>query len=144
MATHGSVGEFQITQETWQSYVERLQQYFIANDVKDATKLRAILLSTTGRQTYLAPASLRTSPSMILSKQSGSITSLCPLRLFKDSISTHEHARQDRMFQRMSWSCVNSRNTAASATHLMICSAIASCAVLTTSTSNAAFSQNRI
>ena len=62
MATHGSVGEFQITQETWQSYVERLQQYFIANDVKDETKQRAILLSTAGGQTYqlirnlLAPA----------------------------------------------------------------------------------------
>ena len=52
MATHGSVGEFQITQETWQSYVERLQQYFIANDVKDATKQRAILLNTAGGQTY--------------------------------------------------------------------------------------------
>ena len=53
MATHhGTLGEFQNAQETWQSYVERLQQYFVANDVKSAEKQRAVLLSAVGGQTY--------------------------------------------------------------------------------------------
>ena len=50
--THGSIGEFQHTQEPWQSYVERLQQYFIANDVYTAEKQWAILLSIMGGKTY--------------------------------------------------------------------------------------------
>ena len=52
MATHGSIGEFQHTQEPWQSYVERLQQYFIANDVDATEKQRAVLLSIMGGKTY--------------------------------------------------------------------------------------------
>ena len=52
MATHGSIGEFQHTQEPWQCYVERLQQYFIANDVDATEKQRAILLSIVGGKTY--------------------------------------------------------------------------------------------
>ena len=51
MATHGTIGEFQNAQESWQSYVERLQ-YFVANDVKTADKQHAVLLSTVGGQTY--------------------------------------------------------------------------------------------
>ena len=45
---HGSVGEFDCTQEDWVSYCERLQQYFVANDAKNADKQRAILLSMCG------------------------------------------------------------------------------------------------
>ena len=62
MATHGSIGEFKNAQEDWRSYVERLQQYFVANDVESAEKQRAILLSAVGGATYqlirnlLAPA----------------------------------------------------------------------------------------
>ena len=52
MVTHGSIGDFQHTQEPWQSYVERLQQYFVANDVDAAVKQRAILLSIVGGKTY--------------------------------------------------------------------------------------------
>ena len=52
MATHGSIGEFKNAQEDWQSYIERLQQYFVANDVKTAEKQRAILLSAVGGPTY--------------------------------------------------------------------------------------------
>ena len=52
MATHGTIGEFQNAQESWQSYVERLQQYFVANDVRTAEKQRAVLLSAVGGQTY--------------------------------------------------------------------------------------------
>ena len=52
MATHGSIGEFKNAQEDWQSYIERLQQCFVANDVKTAEKQRAILLSAVGGPTY--------------------------------------------------------------------------------------------
>ena len=49
---HGSIGEFDRTQEDWVSYCERLEQYFVANDVKNADKQRAILLSVCGASTY--------------------------------------------------------------------------------------------
>lgn len=44
---HGIVGVFKPSQEDWQSYVERLDKYFTANDVADA-----ILLSSVGPLTY--------------------------------------------------------------------------------------------
>ena len=52
MATHGSIDEFRNAQEDWHSYVERLQQYFVANDVKTTDKQRAVLLSCVGGATY--------------------------------------------------------------------------------------------
>ena len=51
MAAHGKLDQFQ-GQEDWESYEERLQQYFVANDIKDAEKQRVILLSTCGQSTY--------------------------------------------------------------------------------------------
>ena len=64
IATHGRLGEFNSSQEDWESYVERLELYFAANDVseRDGDKRRAIFLSTCGAPTYrlikslLAPA----------------------------------------------------------------------------------------
>ena len=52
MATHGSVGEFSGGSETWVSYIERLQQYFVANDIKGNERQRAVLLSICGASTY--------------------------------------------------------------------------------------------
>ena len=66
MATYGSIGEFDPEKEEWTPYVERLGEYFIANDVEDATKKRAILLSSCGHSTYqtarrlFAPTKLNT------------------------------------------------------------------------------------
>ena len=51
-ATHGHLGEFDSNQEDWESYIERLQQYFTVNDVQIADKQRAILLSCCGASTY--------------------------------------------------------------------------------------------
>ena len=51
-AIHGHLGEFDSTQEEWETYTERLEQYFTANDVQDAGKQRAILLSCCGASTY--------------------------------------------------------------------------------------------
>ncbi len=44
--------EFSASSESWVEYVERLEQYFIANDIADANKKRAILLSVVGASTY--------------------------------------------------------------------------------------------
>ena len=48
---HGTIGEFNSTQEDWASYTERLQQYFAANNVAE-DKQKAILLSACGIATY--------------------------------------------------------------------------------------------
>ena len=52
MATHGTIGEYNHSNEDWVSYCERLEHYFAANDVNDADKQRAILLSVCGATTY--------------------------------------------------------------------------------------------
>ena len=53
MAAHGKVGAFNESLEPWASYAERLEHYFIANDVKEDEKKRAILLSSCGVNTYM-------------------------------------------------------------------------------------------
>ena len=62
MATHGSLSEYVQSHETWTSYVERLEQYFAANDIDTsdgtATKRRAILLSSVGSTTFTLIRSL--------------------------------------------------------------------------------------
>ena len=53
MATkHGSIGVFDSTEEDWESYVERVNLYFVANDIEDAAKKRAVLLTECGAKTY--------------------------------------------------------------------------------------------
>ena len=34
IATQGQIGEFNLQQEDWMSYSERLEEYFIANGIK--------------------------------------------------------------------------------------------------------------
>ena len=57
-ATFGQIGEFVESQEDWSQYADRLTHFFIANDVKDAGKKRAILLSVVGPRTYKLLSSL--------------------------------------------------------------------------------------
>ena len=52
MAKHSSLGEFDHAKSGWKSYVERAKQYFLANDITDEDKQRAILLSCCGDTTY--------------------------------------------------------------------------------------------
>ena len=52
MAAHGKLEQFHIGQEDWESYKECLQQYFVANDIAEAEKQKAILLSVCGQSTY--------------------------------------------------------------------------------------------
>ena len=49
---HDTLGGFNSASEDWDSYAERFRQYFLVNDVKDADKKRAILLSTCSPSTY--------------------------------------------------------------------------------------------
>ena len=51
MVTHRCLSEYSSTKD-WASHVERMDQYFLANDVTDAAKKRAILLSVIGDKTY--------------------------------------------------------------------------------------------
>ena len=48
----GHIGEFHSDSEDWISYTERLELYFVANGIEDATKRRAMLLSVCGSSTY--------------------------------------------------------------------------------------------
>ncbi|XP_065892760.1 uncharacterized protein [Dysidea avara] len=52
MAAHGTVSQFSSAQETWTSYIERLEQYLVANKDEDADQCKAILLSVCGPATY--------------------------------------------------------------------------------------------
>ena len=52
IAAHGSVTTFDGDQEEWVEYAERLDNYFIANDIDDNIKKRAILLNGVGPVTY--------------------------------------------------------------------------------------------
>ena len=52
MALHGSVGPFVSAQEDWTFYAESVTQYLTANNIKEAERQRAILLSVCGPATY--------------------------------------------------------------------------------------------
>ena len=52
MTTHRQIEEFHKDPKSWTSYVEQLEYYFVANDVADARKQRAILLSGCGTFVY--------------------------------------------------------------------------------------------
>ncbi|XP_014206037.1 uncharacterized protein LOC106637677 [Copidosoma floridanum] len=44
--------DFDIKKDDWEQYVDRMEQFFIANDVTDTSKQRAILLSKVGAEMY--------------------------------------------------------------------------------------------
>ena len=52
MATFGFIGEFSEGKETWSMYIDRLEQYFEANELTDPDRKRAILNSVVGAETY--------------------------------------------------------------------------------------------
>jgi len=43
MATHGTLGEFDLSTGNCKLYAERAKQYFTANDITDANKQRAVM-----------------------------------------------------------------------------------------------------
>ena len=52
MATYRKIGEFKESKESWIQFIERLEQYFRANDVEDVGQKRAIQLSVCGSKKY--------------------------------------------------------------------------------------------
>ena len=54
MATsyYGTLSEFDRKRELWVNYKERLEFFYIANEIEDEDKKKAILLSTSGPETY--------------------------------------------------------------------------------------------
>ncbi|XP_077861637.1 uncharacterized protein LOC144342207 [Saccoglossus kowalevskii] len=58
MASFGKIEEFNVADEEWSQYTERVTQYFIANEITDTTKRRAVLLSVCGAKTYSLMRSL--------------------------------------------------------------------------------------
>ena len=51
-ATIGKVNEFDPLVHNWEEYVEQLEQFFLANDIEDEGKKRAVLLSSCGSKSY--------------------------------------------------------------------------------------------
>ena len=54
----GQVGEFIEGKEEWSQYAERMEHYFVANDIAGAEKKRAVFLSLISPQCYKLVASL--------------------------------------------------------------------------------------
>lgn len=52
MSTVGTLSEYVETDGDWVEYVERLQHFFVANDINDQSKQRSVLLSACGAKTY--------------------------------------------------------------------------------------------
>ncbi len=52
MATFGNVGEFVQGQEPWDLYIERLEQYFEANEITSQDRQRAILIAVVGPSAF--------------------------------------------------------------------------------------------
>ena len=52
MATYGRIGEYNARSEKWENYLDRLEEYFIANDIQNDQRKRAILNSTVGPETF--------------------------------------------------------------------------------------------
>ncbi|XP_062374782.1 uncharacterized protein K02A2.6-like [Sardina pilchardus] len=52
MSTVGSLSEYVETDGDWVEYVERLEHFFVANDITDESKRRSVLLSACGAKTY--------------------------------------------------------------------------------------------
>jgi len=57
MALIGKIDEFRDEAENWTQYQERLEQFFVANDIQD-DKQRAVLSSVCGAKTYALVRSL--------------------------------------------------------------------------------------
>ena len=51
MALFGSIGEFIESQESWSQYVQRLEQFFSANDIREE-KQASVFLATIGPATF--------------------------------------------------------------------------------------------
>ena len=52
MATFGSLEAYDSSNESWTDYIERMEHFFLANDITTTDKKKSILLSCVGAKTY--------------------------------------------------------------------------------------------
>ena len=52
MALIETPGEFDKNKEVWHLYIDRLEQFFVANDITDEKRVPSLLLSVMGAETY--------------------------------------------------------------------------------------------
>ena len=52
MSVYGKIDNFDIENNNWRDYEERIEQYFYANDIDDEKKQTAIFLTLIGSETY--------------------------------------------------------------------------------------------
>ena len=52
MAVYGKIEEFNAEREAWDDYINKLDNYFSANDINDEKKQAAIFLTVIGSETY--------------------------------------------------------------------------------------------
>ena len=52
MALLGTVDKFNLHEDNWLEYVERVQQFFVANDIVSDDKKRGVLLTVIGSEAY--------------------------------------------------------------------------------------------
>ena len=96
MAAHyGRLTEFDRGVEEWVTYIERLEQYFAANEIADNGKKRAILLSACGAATYRLIRTL-VSPSKPGEKSFTEIVKL---------VSDHHNPKPSAIMQRFKFNC---------------------------------------
>ena len=101
MAPFGKIKEFDTDVEDWVQCTERLAQYFIANDIGDAGKQRAILLGVCGSKTYGLMRNL-VSPAKSSDK---TFNKLCVL------IQEHLHPKPSPIVQRFKLNSVSETGT---------------------------------
>ena len=101
MAPFGKINEFDADVEDRVQYTDRLAQYFIANDIGDADKQRATLLSVCGPKTYGLMRSL-VSPAKPSDK---TFNELCVL------IQEHLHPKPSPIVQRFKFNSVSETGT---------------------------------
>ena len=46
MVTYGKIGEFKPSVKRWDNYIERVDEFFIANGINDNIKKKSILLGS--------------------------------------------------------------------------------------------------
>ena len=66
MATHTGIGVFSGELTEQEDYVKRLENYFVAYDIKKEAKKRAVLLSECGMATYKWIKNLRAHRSQVI------------------------------------------------------------------------------
>ena len=132
MTTHGNIGEFNRAKEDWVSYCERIQQYFMANDITTDDKKKAILLSTCGAETYQLIRSL-VALQKLTEKSLSDIVQLVrdhhtpPPSAIVQRFHFHSHTQKEgETVAEFIMTSENSPNIANSPTHSMICFMITS------------------